>query len=60
MKGNVSIEHDERDFWRVNFFLIHEDPGDDGDVPDARRRRQASHASSRRTPSSSPAGSARS
>lgn len=35
MKGNVSIQHDERDFWHVNFFLIHEDPGDDGDVPDA-------------------------
>lgn len=31
----VSIEHDERDFWHINCFLIHDDPGDDGDVPDA-------------------------
>jgi hypothetical protein len=32
---NVEIDHDERDFWHVNAFLIHDDPGDDGDIPDA-------------------------
>lgn len=31
----VSIEPDERDFWHVNAYLIHDDPGDDGDMPDA-------------------------
>lgn len=31
----VAIEHDERDFWHVNAFFIHDDPGDDGDIPDA-------------------------
>lgn len=35
MKGTVSIEHDDRDFWHVNFFITHADPGDDGDLPDA-------------------------
>lgn len=32
---NVAIELDERGFWHVNAFLIHDDPMDDGDVPDA-------------------------
>ena len=31
----VAIEPDERDFWHVNAYLIHDDPGDDGDIPDA-------------------------
>ena len=35
MRGNCSIEHDKRDFWHVNFFIAHEDLGDDGDIPDA-------------------------
>ena len=32
---NVSVELDARGFWHVNVYLIHDDPGDDGDVPDA-------------------------
>lgn len=35
MKGTASIEHDDRDFWHVNFYITHDDPGDDGDMPDA-------------------------
>src|SRR5688572_21164202 len=30
----VSIDRDERGFWHVNCYLIHDDPDDDGDVPD--------------------------
>jgi hypothetical protein len=32
---SVAIEPDERGFWHVNAYIIHDDPGDDGDVPDA-------------------------
>jgi DnaJ-class molecular chaperone len=32
---NVSIDLDDRGFWHINCYLIHDDPGDDGDVPDA-------------------------
>lgn len=35
LRCNVSIDLDERGFWHVNCYLIHEDPMDDGDVPDA-------------------------
>ena len=34
-RGNVAIEHDDRDFWHINFYILHDDPGDDGDNPDA-------------------------